>query len=852
VNHTHGKSAAARSSASLFIDQVAKVSGHNLVYYQGSCADLRNNRQITRSWFWSKDLNVEPQTVKPKDNDMLALVDVDYYVNMPAFTGRHFKPLLLYCFQPDSVAKETGEYKYTFTAKNEVEYHVTGGAMYRHGVWNYTGDSFTSTSKVFGIPWTFSTFSLERRKVDDDHQIILIAPLQKFTGVAAWMARRKFGHTPLRRLKVADGGFLRMQTNHESGLVVHTAEVGGYSVAKIPVSVDDAIFSTARTCKKELSYPIVKSKMPADTEGGEILLEYHLENALRNPIHRINLVQDSVYSYQWVETLTQYDPDAKKAICSFMDPLVSGAFAPDMTKMNEKRSVEKRVTGVFDKTALTPFLIRVVDEFVSEVSRGCEHSLEPLEEIDVYERQKKPSQRSILIRAEHDKGDTNVSSFMKREAGQNINDPRNISTINGAIKRDYSMFMYSLADFIKTYDWYAFGKPPRKLAERVVEIALSADMHLDATDFSRMDGRIGPVARYLEEQICYRLFRQEYWVRLIELMRTQRHCSGVTTHGVRYDSGLSRLSGSPETSIFNTLLNTFTAFLALRMTRSINGYLTPKESWKRLGVYAGDDGLTADVREAVYRKAAEMVGQVLTKERTEKGAMGVTFLARHYGPYVWFGDSNTCCNFQRVLSKFHTTVHLPSNITITDKLVDKTLALATTDNNSPVITDFVKKVRQLYPKRTFKNVCGAWNIHEESSNQYPNVYDDWMDQLFHEQIPSFNLSEFEIWIGNANCSTIFRPPRLAQPTTPVVKDGTVVVSDHLIITDITVATPTPPVQPARKRSRPRKKKANRPSRLIVNPEPSLPKNKTPSPIRRHVKKKGSSRESEIKRRERLD
>lgn len=79
--HTHGVSAAVRSTASNLIDCVTKAAGRNPVYYQGSSADVRKGRQISRSYFWAKDF-MAPAMPPVADADVVAMVDVDYYVDM--------------------------------------------------------------------------------------------------------------------------------------------------------------------------------------------------------------------------------------------------------------------------------------------------------------------------------------------------------------------------------------------------------------------------------------------------------------------------------------------------------------------------------------------------------------------------------------------------------------------------------------------------------------------------------------------------------------------------------------------------------------------------------------------------
>lgn len=86
-SHSHGTSAANRSTGNLFIDQLSRLTGLNPYYYQCSKTDQRRGRDGSRSYFWPKDLLVEPQAFCPADKDFIAMVDVDQYVNIPSFSS---------------------------------------------------------------------------------------------------------------------------------------------------------------------------------------------------------------------------------------------------------------------------------------------------------------------------------------------------------------------------------------------------------------------------------------------------------------------------------------------------------------------------------------------------------------------------------------------------------------------------------------------------------------------------------------------------------------------------------------------------------------------------------------------
>jgi len=447
----------------------------------------------------------------------------------------------------------------------------------------------------------------------------------------------------------------------------------------------------------------------------------------------------------------------------------------------------------------------------------------PVDIEEVFNRQNKPQQRRILNESDllpH--GDRKVASFVKREAYQKITDPRNISTINGCDKRDYSAFMYAFSEHMKEFEWYAFGKSPVELASRVSEICQNAVYGAGNTDFHRMDGSVGEVARSLEKALMMAMFRHEYHDELHELMRSQVSLTGRTRFGVTYQTLLSRLSGSPETSPFNTSLSAFTAFLNFRMTKCEGKYYTGEEAWQRLGVYGGDDGLTADADARIYAAAAKRVGQNLTCEMIPRGSVGVKFLARLYGPEVWFGDCNSMCDLPRTMSKFHTTVALPESIKAVDKLIDKAHALSLTDSNTPVVGPFVRAVLKHKPKKfVFKNYGRKWMPESDPHKQYPNAYAIWMDEVAAASLPEFSFGQFNDWInGDRSLNDLMQAPCFHPEVEVKPAKGDITILNGEVMNPPSpddMDTSPPPEEkkappPTRIRSRARKAKKDRPSR----------------------------------------
>ncbi len=797
--HTHADSAAKRSTASLLIDRVCESAVLTPEWFQGSAADQRKGRMTSRYLMWAKDQMAYSQPRPIEETNATVMVDVDYYLDdLPNRLCDNFRPYLLYTFVPSKAARDDGEYKYTFNEDGTVTYTVAGGGSYRHKLWDWDGDSLAVTSKIFGITWKYATYAVERRFIDEDHQVILLAPLRKWTGLMSWFAKSTIKAKNLERLDPRVAGFARLIVNQHNELCISTAKLGGYCCATVPRRVDDALASAIKTMSGKPTMGTVKSKMDdsdynavAKHRGAEILLEYHTVGGTSKA--HVSVV-GGLRRFQWIPPGETLDEDAKPGMVPFMKPLLDGGFVPDVCKNNDATFVRRRCTEMRSQTAMSNYASRMIDEFVDQfLPLEYKHTMYPVEEDVVYERQAKPSQRAILNASQHESPTDVTKQFMKREAYSKVTDPRGISTINGVTKRQYSAYIYAITEHIKKQPWYAFGKPPAEVAQRVADICEANDW-VDCMDFNRMDGRVSIVLRELERRAMMRAFVPECHIHLYQLMRQQFCLRARTACGVVHKTVLERLSGSAETSGFNTLATAFVNYVAYRNTLdAYGGQPSPEQAYSKLGIYGGDDGLSGGLSAKAAQKASELVGQVLDLDRVYRhDRFGVKFLARHYGPDVWFGVPDSVCDIRRQLSKFHLTVHLPSNISRVDKIREKAFAFSLTDGNTPVIGEFVRRVLELYPvrKNQFRNKIQLYGVELDPDRQYPNQDGgDWMQDYIATQLTDFDLSGFREWLRTSDGNTIFDPPGFADPVPTGVKSGVVCVDGDI------VAVPGPEPEP---------------------------------------------------------
>jgi hypothetical protein len=478
-----------------------------------------------------------------------------------------------------------------------------------------------------------------------------------------------------------------------------------------------------------------------------------------------------------------YDQDARAKLQAFMSPLVHGAFVPIPDKQSEQRCVEGRITSL-RKEEPRPHSFRdnCMQEFADLVVQSV--NLAPVCFDVVAEKQTSASQRLSIANAclagPHRRD--LLKCFLKSEAYQNVKDPRNISTYNDAAKLDMSMFTLALSEHCKQFPWYGPGMTPLQIANRVAEICENAP-YVNISDYHRMDGTVTYVLRQVERMIFMKAF-VNHRTELNELLKKNAGNTGRLPLGTCFQQGPSHGSGCPGTSVFQTLRAAFTSYLAYRHTPHPSGRTrTPRESFDALGCHLGDDGISSALPVASHVWASSKVGLVLEAHVVHRGERGVTFLARYYSPTVWYGCTDSMCDVKRQLSKFHTTVRLPDNVSPQTKLVEKAMSYVATDANTPVIGPLCTRVLLLssfVPRRL--HGIGNWWSRYEKSVQYPNSnVDGWMDVELDTQFPEFDVIRFENWlVSTGSVSEILDAPLCAEPVNPTPTCVSVVVDEAIL------------------------------------------------------------------------
>jgi len=774
--NAHPLAAAHRSAATAMIQHLCALIGKSPYYYQQSVTDQRRGRDGHRDWLWAKDVAVDRRDDGLTESSVIAMVDVDFYVDMPKFLLAHPDNIVvLYTITPQAVAGRSLEAAFSFTASNEVEWHLAGSGCYKHPLWDWNVDII----RVDG--WARSViYQVEKLDLGEHRSLVALIPQSSWSWPSNYFARTLEAQ-PLRRMTVNTGKHSRLRIIRSDDVVVSTGLVGALTETTVTEQVDNAIAVAARVSKTELSIHAVATWISEDARNGLMvdatnLVEYHREAAknARTVGQTVYPAHSAVRGYE----ANFGNLDSKPSMVAFATPMIHESFSPNNCYHNEAWAVRARVIDLQKTDAPKPLPkdIGYMEDFV-KLMVPVPYIGHPTDDDEVAERQARPSQQALRAQASGEAyGKRKVSSFLKKESGRAPKDPRVISTINVHDKSEYSKFTYSMADHVVTHcTWYAFSRSPADIAQRVADLCKRAAFYVLLTDFSRMDGRVGEMMRQLERMFALRFFAPEHHARIAHLLSTQHHIRASTTHGVRYDSLWARLSGSPETALFNTVVNAFIAYAALR-----DCGMSSQEAWDALGLYGGDDGLTADVDTDKYENAAKRYGQLLEINKVKRGENAVDFLARWYGPYVWHGDPNSCSDIPRALSKFHVTVSMPESLTAEQKFFEKALSLSFTDAQTPGLALLVKRAKSVRPTLidTCEGVLLGYNAVVAVNERYPNVEAPWMTDRLQREAPGLNLDPLILW--SEGVYSLLELPLLMEPKPAPPGKTSIVESGDLV------------------------------------------------------------------------
>lgn len=296
--------------------------------------------------------------------------------------------------------------------------------------------------------------------------------------------------------------------------------------------------------------------------------------------------------------------------------------APDASRDSDEVCVVKRITDFKNEVEPPDVYKKYKYEFVSMLPKD----LVELSVDEVNQAMSKPNQRADFERNQHmfflDYPDKFWSYFQKAEAASGYAPPRGIANPSVFFKVFYSRFTLPLAQALKAVCvWYAFGLSPEAVAARVHIICARARKNLLPTDFSKWDAHQSEFLAGVKKAVFHRAFPTKKG-QIDRAFKTMYDTDMRTKFGVKSGKGWVQRSGSPDTSIGNTVVNAFVAFCAFRN----KGY-APTKAYSSLGIYGGDDGLNADMPYDTFAQTCVDLGLKFTGQSLDVSS-DVTFLSR--------------------------------------------------------------------------------------------------------------------------------------------------------------------------------------------------------------------------------
>jgi hypothetical protein len=692
LSHSHGYAAVDRSAANAAMDAFIWRQGCVPYSVSSSSRDLTAGVVGNRAYYGAKDLALRPHYDGITSCHILKFVDVDYYPDMDLY-ARFEVPMLIYTFVPRTVGGVVPNGLVTIV-DDVVHVMVDGGAAYSHRLWNYDSDCiivhFWNKSVVF-LKEALTTTDIQRR-------IIGLFPVKVvYTCVA-----RLFPGFQLRRREFRVGEVNVMRFNdRESGLMISVGFPGEFDAITVPERLLQTILTRVGASEKAYIADVervVNNEKPKIIDSAGLAARIFRLLPHLKQIPQLNITTDCgrlpdtprQVNYQTLKPLVFEDGVATLRIIG--PQLCTGNVAPVRSLNNDTDCVEARVTNVANKVKRWPGRF---DRYFAEFNRflvpdDMMHRGVPCDTEEVCLNQSRPSQRRGFERIKNFMGMSKfiVSAFQKGESYPGFKHPRNISTVNADHRTRYAAFLYRLsAEVLKPLPFWAFGKTPKQVADRVHELCAGAET-VTPTDYSAWDGTHSADLAKQERALCLRYFNPRYHREIADLVMCQYNATAFTKHGVRYNTGDSRLSGSGDTSDFNGYDNAGIQYCTYRESGE-----TPAVAFAKIGLVGGDDGLAPDIDTELFKSTAALLGHKLKAETVRCGDP-VPMLGRYYLS-AW-EDSTSVADVQRQARKFHVSTS-PVMITDVECLVRKAQGYFVTDSCTPLISNWCQAILRIHP-----------------------------------------------------------------------------------------------------------------------------------------------------------
>lgn len=715
-NHSHLNAAQMRCYANTSIEAFSNIIGRGV--YSVSMSSMESKLEVdgTRSYHNSKDLTMLSKHDRLHKDHVIKMTDVDYYVNPCDYLyGNH---MCLYTFSPKEVAGTTsdGDGSYWIDKNDYVTTVFSGGAIYKHRVWDYDGDHV-----LVDHGWYSWLYLLEKKDISKDRVIIYFNPVRKI-------------YFPMNKL--VDGDRYQYKKYCEgNGWVSNLFRMNDNNAGQqIYISIgrekcfESAIFRYDHYLSCLLREQ--RSKQPNMGNVERILNSYKLEDTtlkaalLHSYIAAIPRNHDKITTmglsppefkhYQTLHPLVL--EDGADNMRQIGPELAVGATVPSRSYNNDNACLTGRLENVRNPVKMyPPFVYQCLSEFVHHLlPDDVAHTLVPYDFDQQWEQFQRPSQRANVLPVVNSmfSNIVRIRSFQKAESYSKYTAPRNISTLPMEHNFPLGQFSLALSEHLKKQKWYAFGKHPELFISRLRD--LCADYNkLQITDISKCDGSVGYIHYLLTQTVVLRAFPQKYASEISKLLYKESIAKGSTSNGVKYQQFCTTLSGSSNTSWRNTLINAFNDYVTHRKLKD------KYQAWLSLGVYGGDDGISTIHDGKLLSDTCAQLGMKVKGVECKSGD-SVDFLGRIYLD-PWTTDESIC-DVKRHIVKLHLTAS-PKDIPYNLVLHRKAEGFRITDPVTPIISNWCHAVERCITKPSAKELEKFNSLTRNDLNYYARNYD---------------------------------------------------------------------------------------------------------------------------------
>lgn len=741
--HTHGTLANLRYQFGQFANAVAEHFGVPLYHFQAAERELHAGNAAFRAHLSTKDSTTQVNDTLPA-HAIVTDTDSLYYCEGTSGVSDGYAAFLCsghvvisWAVSPRCVPFHTDETTVVWNSDSTITMVTRGSSTstYRHHLWNLDNDLIVS--EAYG--WT-TVSKVHARRLSDltPHLAYVIVPQTRFrtADIARPDTLPRFKPTIRFGVATVEGDYA---TATGAQRVVRASPVGttaSYCTTPASWAAAITIAEDARRCaSSEPKVVAAIASLHAHLVASAVAVRdpCGLDTTADDPVQAVatkavaRLIATALLglptdldsrAYEPYTTDVTTDGRAKAHLMTEGPQAFSDeGFFPTASDPSTRLCIQSRIEQVSNGSAVpTKRHAEFVGEFVQlildEAGAGDPIPLKTM--ADVIEAQDRPAQLQAFVDAAPDIIRTSygadlpvlVRAFQKNEAYPKMTAPRNISTMHAAVRVLYSMFTLTVASYLKRCRWYAFGHHPDALLARVS--ALLAECGgpnyrpstgpgwVMSNDQSRWDGHCSATINAVYRTV-FRALLNVTGVATDQTEMLERlfavHDDPPAIQGqIRYSVGDSRLSGSPETSIANSIANAFLSYVTLRVSG-----LPPRDAYASMGFYGGDDSLVCVPKH--LQESPAQYATITTSVMKDYGfdikatlcrAHSVAFLGRYFvdvagdlSDYRWYAD------IPRQLSKLHIKCN-----TFPDPVAAlmKATGLAATDADTPVLREWALAV----------------------------------------------------------------------------------------------------------------------------------------------------------------